>query len=246
MVRKNLLEKAFYDCCAEFFSEHNYIYVKKYDMYMKLDGSCILKYIFLEKLSAILKNEVGFALSGNAISIYAQSFEKNELIICALRNKQYVDSLEGYLNRYPHKYTCNEANVNNVMKEAVEDAKQGIFKGIETVNTIEDYLEYCHKINTSQIRLATKFICDSLVTIVSYDHYDMTNTFNEIMDNIEKAYGKSYVDTVSKAYYDGLVESISNERDKVFSNPELYACAMKEAERRKTANLEMLKQNGLL
>ena len=74
----------------------------------------------------------------------------------------------------------------------------------------------------------------------------MTNTFNEIMDNIEKAYGKSYVDTVSKAYYDGLVESISNERDKVFSNPELYACAMKEAERRKTANLEMLKQNGLL
>ena len=204
------------------------------------------EYFFVEKLSGLSKNEIGFSVSGNVKSIYSESLEKNEMTVTSIRNKQFIDIIKGYDNTYPHTYYCNNQNVKTVMEKAFSDAKSGILSGIESVNSMGDYLDYCHRINTAQIRLATDFCGDSLAMIVADDHYDMTNTFNEFMTSLECKYGISYVNSVSKAYYTGLVDKVSLDRDKVFKNKDLYKKALDEAEKRKNANLTVLRELGLI
>ena len=213
---------------------------------MKCTGTVLIKYFFVEKLSGLSKNEIGFSVSGNVKSIYSESLEKNEMTVTSIRNKQFIDIIKGYDNTYPHTYYCNNQNVKTVMEKAFSDAKSGILSGIESVNSMGDYLDYCHRINTAQIRLATDFCGDSLAMIVADDHYDMTNTFNEFMTSLECKYGISYVNSVSKAYYTGLVEKVSLDRDKVFKNKDLYKKALDEAEKRKNTNLTVLRKLGLI
>lgn len=246
MLNKNSLNKAFIESFNDYAVQHNYIYLKKYDIYMKCTGTVLIKYFFVEKLSGLSKNEIGFSVSGNVKSIYSESLEKNEMTVTSIRNKQFIDIIKGYDNTYPHTYYCNNQNVKTVMEKAFSDAKSGILSGIESVNSMGDYLDYCHRINTAQIRLATDFCGDSLAMIVADDHYDMTNTFNEFMTSLECKYGISYINSVSKAYYTGLVEKVSLDRDKVFKNKDLYKKALDEAEKRKNTNLTVLRKLGLI
>ncbi len=246
MMNKNSLNKAFVESFKDYAVQHNYIYLKKYDMFTKCSGTFLVKYFFVEKLSGLSKNEVGFSVSGNVKSVYSKSLKKDELKVSSIRNKQFVDIIKGYDNTYPHIYYCDDENAKTVMEKAFYDAKAGILSEIESVNSMEDYLDYCHRINTAQIRLATEFCGDSLAMIVADDHYDMTKTFNEFMTALKSKYGISYVNSVSKAYYTGLVEKISLDRDKVYINKDLYKKALNEAEKRKNANLTVLKELGLI
>ncbi|MBR5177282.1 MAG: hypothetical protein IKW90_00610 [Lachnospiraceae bacterium] len=241
MENSNNLNRLFYFQFHDYMYEQGFVFVKKYNIFMKCINKLLLQYIFPERLFSYTKGNVCFAIAGSIRSVYSDSFEKKNLITETIRNNNCLCKKGEVDAKSDFEY--NDENAESVMKMAFEEAKMGILSLFDEVTEINQYFDYCKYINPLQIFGATSFRGDSLSLIVYNDKDDMIDVLSKTLERlgIDKHNEKLY-----KLYYSSLVEDIAGERDKVFNNPELYACAMKEAERRKTANLEILKQNGLL
>lgn len=120
-------------------------------MFMKVTNGILLKYFYLEKFSVINKNIKWFMLSGNVRSLYADSFDRKELLVDSLRSSSYFDIKFGFKNMHPKEYECKVDDAENVVKRAFEDAKTEILKELESIDSLNDYIRYSQTYNYGQI-----------------------------------------------------------------------------------------------
>lgn len=235
------LEKVFYEQINEKMTSLGYEYIKKYKMYMKVTNDILLKYFFVEMYPAIKKGDKSFMLTGNIRSIYADSFERNELKNDSMRNSTFVDIDRGFKNRHPKHYDCSIEQAKETMARAFIDAQEGILGEMERVNSFDEYIHYCHMYNYRQI-ICAPFYKDSLALIVANDHNNMEERLNKTCMAYEESLGKDYVKAQYSLLVHSFIELVAGERDKVYNNPKLYKEALEEAEKRKEKNTQTLKK----
>ncbi len=233
------LDKVFYEQINEKMTSLGYKYIRKYKMFMKVTNDILLKYFFIEKYPAIKKGDKSFMLTGNVRSIYADSFERNELKNESMRNNIFVDIDRGFKNGYPKHYDCSIDQAKETLTRAFADAQEGILGEMEKINSFDEYIHYCHMYNYRQI-LCAPFYKDSLALIVANDHNNMEERLNKTCMAYEESLGKEYVRAQYSLFVHSFIELVAGERDKVYNNPVLYKEALEEAERRKEANTQTL------
>jgi hypothetical protein len=134
------------------------------------------------------------------------------------------------------------------LKKTLELAVPELVEIHDHDSCIAFYIKY----RIDMIRFAHKFSNDSLLLIKANNHNTFTEEFLENLDKhirMQESNGIRFDDELYKkqynGFYDSIVEKIAKSRDKVYSDPELYAQAIAEMERRKIVNLEVIRSYGV-
>lgn len=111
---------------------------------------------------------------------------------------------------------------------------------------MNSYIQFQKKFGLTAIRGANEFWSDSLVLIKANNHDDFQDLFEKELDIAKKDLEDGTIGgTFDEQYdllYNGIISLIPKSRDAVYNDPELYAKAIKEAEKRKEKNIEILKE----
>jgi hypothetical protein len=221
-------------------------------MFMRLKNNELLQYIFYRKNRSLTKGCKAYAMAGGTISVYCEKIDKYTLDDFAKNIKYYgyyfFDEPLDYRPVSGRDYT--DETVTNSVKLSLEETKKIIIPVLDSVTTLDDYINYRKKFNDiNPFCNAENFKNDSLALIKANNHDDFTDLFNELDEYLKDMYqkgkmGGSYEEQRA-LYYNGIM-AIPNSRDVVYSNSEMYNNALEEADRRKKINIAMLQKIGIV
>lgn len=231
------IKMIFHRVFGEALFPRGFLICKKYGCFMRLVNDEVLQFFMLSNEQANRRWNKAFMIRAGMISMYYyKPIDKDHLLGNSNEEKTY---------RYEYRpEDLDEAE--RQMNAALEEASTRIFPTIDSVRGLHDYVRYCkiHKIDA--IRYATGFVDDSLALIVTNDHDDFEELFQELVEREKELYMQDGKINVHGEAYKWLRHCIIDmgpgERDKVYADKELYAAALEEAKRRKEAHLEFLRE----
>jgi hypothetical protein len=228
-----------------------FVYSKQINSFIRLVNGEIFQFISLQTMPMKVQGYKEFAINAGIKSIYSESFEKVHLNFCVVPLAHFVGVDSGDKNLWEKLYSISY-NENTVEEAVIYAFKKTLEIAVPKLDEINDYnaaITFYIKYRIDMIRYAENFSTDSLLLIVANNHNDFMSEFQKALDrNVELIAKGESGETHEKAYrnlYHGLVETIAGSRDKVYNDPELYARAIAEMERRKPVNLEVIRSYGL-
>ena len=129
----------------------------------------------------------------------------------------------------------------------MDKVKRYVIPAFHEVTDLDSYIQFRKKTGgIDAISSAKSFWADSLALIMADNHDDFQDVFQREIVELKKemetvgiggTYEKNY-----ELLYHGIIETVANARDAVYNDSELYKKALEEAERRKQANLALLRE----
>lgn len=256
MEKRVSIEQVFYRVFLDEMTQRGFILSRKYGMFMKLVNNELLQYLAIEKRTACAKGNRAFCIQANIVSIYMDAMDKRTLCLRADRLNRYSLGLHGVEHVSPDTYEYNDASAEALMEAALEDTKKNLCPIFENTTDFKKYIEFAKVFRIDQIRESLRYWSDSLILIKCNDHDDFLGVLETYLkrqyncdqyvhlklwgepefDSWEEYKEKNYED-----YYECIVTWTAGERDQIYNDPELYQAALKELERRKAANIVVLR-----
>lgn len=243
-------KKAFNDIFSKGLKVYGFNYCKKYEMCIKCVNNELIQYITYLPNPVYKKNYKSYTVFSGIVSVYCSSISKEMLMQYASGIYYYVYHFFEIANEKINGYEYDKANMLYVINCSLEDTCKTVIPIFNKVVNLDTYIEYRKKIGPSAIAGAKDFLDDSLALIKSNNHDDFQDVLQreiEILNKWEKdgKLGGTFEDAYN-LIYDGIITSIVKSRDEVYNNPQLYAKALEEANRRKNANFFILYENDII
>jgi hypothetical protein len=230
---------------GEYLYPLGFVKSKLNNIFIRLVNGIIVQFIVLDKTHMGIPGYKGFAISGGVKSIFAESVEKEHLLFC--RN-----SLAGYdFDQFEKLYSIpyNDETMDSAIDFALQKTIELIMPQLDKVTDLDSCIEYYKKYRPDMLSGFDRFSDDCLILIKANNHDTFMPKFQEELDRrikqIEIGLSGESPDRAHELLYDSIDVSIAQARDKVYNDPDLYAKALIEIERRKIANLEMLRSYGV-
>lgn len=256
MEKRVSIEQVFYRVFLEEMTQRGFLLSRKYGMFMKLINNELLQYLSIENRTAYAKGNRAFSIRGNIVSIYMDAMDKKTLWLEMARLQEYSLVLHGVEHMLPDTYEYNDASAEALMEAALEDTKKDLFPLFEKTTDLEKYIEFAKVFRIRQIRYLLRYWADSLILIQCNDHDDFLGVLETYLkrqydcdqyvhlkrwgepefDSWEEYKKKNY-----ERFYESIVTWTAGERDQIYNDPKLYQAALEELERRKAANIEVLR-----
>ncbi|MDR0841566.1 MAG: hypothetical protein LBN26_09350 [Christensenellaceae bacterium] len=245
------LNTAFKNMLGQILLPQGFLYVKQNKFFMRMASDEVLHYLSLRKLPTGTPRYKAFTISAGIRSIYTETLEKEWLAFGASDLINYV----GYDYNFEQRMEIVAINyvpsdICEKMHFACTKTQEIILPKLEIVHDLNDCIAFYKKYRIDMIGCAEKFKYDSLLLIKADNHETFMKEFQKHLDDamgrVERGESggdyKQHYDLI----YDGVVATIAGSRDKVYNDPELYAAALAELERRKIANTQTLKEWGVI
>ncbi len=241
-------EKALKDIYSEELSKYGYKYSRKHGFFVKLVNGELIHYVGCIKRYAFTKGKKAFTPFAGILSIYAECVEKADF-------RQQGDKLSYFcyhlnaVDKRKQEFEYDDETMLDMLKLSLEQTKEFIIPTLEKVTTLDAYICYRKQFRLSILAYIDKFSEDSLVLIKADNHDDFQDVIQKYMkderEGIEKGLigggmkeYERFCNIIQELYMDHMVLA----RDAIYNDSELYAKAVAEADRRREANLEFLKQ----
>lgn len=231
---------------------YGFIKLKGLPYFGKLINNEIFQFITFHNMNSLIKGKKAFTIDVGILTIYSKSLDKHSLAIWInpLMNFRNID--ESLNERFDDIYAFyyDDQSISDTLAKTFEETKSIAFPYMDKILSLEDYIWYCKYMHIALLRNADQFYQDSLLLVKTNNHDDFLDIFEKQSSVMLKCFGnnpndKDYLQ-IRKEYYKSIVEEIAQARDRVYDNPELYAKAMEELERRKQVNIETLKSYGII
>jgi hypothetical protein len=227
-----------------------FVYLKQIKYFGRMVNGEILQFLSLINMHSGIPEHKGFAIVAGIKSIYAESFAKDHLLFCA-PPLAHLLGVDGDIDqaRQLISISYNEATMEEAVTFALKKTLGIAMPKLDEITDLDACIEFYKKYPINMLRGAHKFSNDSLLLIKANNHDDFMKELNDAMEKGLKRLkqgdmGGDENDLYNNLYH-GLVETIAGSRDKVYNDPELYAQALAEMERRKVVNLEVIRSYGL-
>ena len=233
--------RIFKDIYTEVLKEQGFKYNSKYGYFFRIINNELIQYITNIKLSGLGKGVKCFNVFAGIVSIYSESVDKDFLRTVGSGLGTYTKIPSDKIGMY---YT--EEQVPQLINESLVKTLKYIIPLFNEVVDLNTYIAFRKKINgLMEIKGADVFWADSLALIMSDNHDDFNDVFQEKMNIVKeqiqlKKIGTTYEEEY-KSWSVAIFTNIVEARDKVYQDKQLYSKAITEAERRKCANLEYLR-----
>ena len=254
------LKTEFNKCAKEWLSPHGFIKMKGIPYFGRLINGEILQVITAISSSSLIRGKKAFTIRTCMITVYSGFFGERsfEIFGCNIIRFGRADNIDHHeLNRYFQErykdlyefdtFYYDDETLREVMEMVLEDVCRLIVPRFDRVRTLEDYVEYCKWKQPAIIARADEFYKDSLLLIKTNNH----ETFEDMLEYWREYALERYGDTNNPHYqsymedkYNYYLESYIKPRDKIYADPDLYARAMEELDKRKAENTEKLRKYG--
>ena len=237
-------KKAYTDIFSEYLKKLGFVCDKSGRFFRLINGE-IIQFIKYRASRPTVKGHRGFTTKAGMVSIYCQSLDDDRLEFISSDVYYWAGRIYGdeKTRTMPVEYEYTNENMQEILGLALEHTKEIILPLFNEVYDLDSYIyKYALPIKRSNISGADKFAADSLVLIMADDHgnfreqlerdYAETESILTLQNRLE------ILDQQRSLLYDAIVNNIAVPRDRVFADAELYAGALKEAERRKEANMQ--------
>ncbi len=235
-------QKAFKDVYKETLGEEGFRYNSKYGFYMKLVNEELLEYITYISTGSIIKGSRCFMVLAGIVSIYCKSISKEGLRMYGIQLFNYTHNIEDKTGIH-----YNDENMLERVQLSLDKVKRYVIPAFHEVTNIDSYIQFRKKTGaTAAISSAKTFWADSLALIMADNHDDFQDVFQREILQLKQAMetvgiGGTYEENY-ELLYQGIIKEIAGSRDEIYNDAELYKKALEEAERRKQANLELLRE----
>ena len=230
----------------DFLSEYGYKYCSKLGYFIKVLNKELVFFIGQRGIPALYKGDKAFTIVSGITSMYYVSLEKKDLIL------NEVDLFRYSRNANHLRFIYTEETMKDTLTNSIQCIKEIVIPIFERINSLDSYIEYKINFGINELRYCEKFFHDSLVLIKADNHDDFMDYFQSELKISEEKRAKGIGGigkTKEEAYsllYNGIIESIPNSRDKVYSNTDLLQQALEEAKRRKENNLKLLESYRII
>ena len=235
-------KKAFKDGYKENLCEEGFRYNSKYGFYMKLVNEELLEYITYLSVGSIIKGSRCFMVLSGIVSVYCKSISRDGLRMNGMQLFDYTNDIEDKSGIH-----YNDENMLERVQFSLDKVKRYVIPAFHEVTDLDSYIQFRKKTGgIDAISSAKSFWADSLALIMADNHDDFQDVFQREIVELKKemetvgiggTYEKNY-----ELLYHGIIETVANARDAVYNDSELYKKALEEAERRKQANLALLRE----
>lgn len=232
--------KAFKDIYTATLKEEGFKYNSKYGYFFRIINNELIQYITHIPLPYLEKGIKRYDIFAGIVSIYSASVDKDFLRSAGCGINNY------YEENLPHGMWYTEENMIESINESLDKTMKIIIPVLNEVIDLNAYISFCKKTNSLlEIGSADKFWADSLALIMADNHDDFQDVFQRALEEVKEEFrlnkcGGTYEEQY-RLIYDGIINRIVKSRDRVYQDKKLYAEAIAEAERRKSANLEYLR-----
>ena len=235
-------KKAFKDVYKETLSEEGFRYNSKYGFYMKLVNEELLEYITYIPSWTPIKGNKCFKIFAGIVSLYCDSVDKGSLRMHGVEFFFYSNDIKDKSG-----IVYNEGNMLDGIQVSLNKTKKYIIPAFHEVTDLDSYIQFRKKTGgIDAISSAKSFWADSLALIMADNHDDFQDVFQRAIFELKKEMETVGIGgTYEKNYdllYQGIIKEIAGSRDEIYKDAELYKKAIEEAERRKQANLELLRE----
>jgi len=242
-------KKTFKDIYSEALIKKGYQYNSKYGMFVKFVNGELLQYITYHGTSSIKRGYKAYRVMCGILSVYTHSYLRQQLLYWVSDLFYFSCSHGMQQDESCRQYHYNEENMQTVIEESLKKTMEVIVPIFDGVQDLESYIEFQKKTRIDALRGASNLrlcINDALVLIKADNHDDFTNIIQKELDRCkkmieQKQMGGTYEEQ-ENLLYRAINVAIVESRDKIYENPELYAEALKEIERRKQKNLQILRE----
>lgn len=233
-------KKVFKDIFEEGLRAEGFKYNSKYDYFFRIINNELIQYITHISVPALEKGTKRFDVFAGTVSVYSESVDKDFLRMAGRGFYAYTK----YKKNTVMTYTTE--NMVEVIESAYNKTMNIVMPILKEVVDLNTYINFRKKTEgLIEIGPADKFWADSLALIVADNHDDFEDYFQAELEFIKELFRIGKTGGTYESQYNSLHEAVFvtvvGARDKVYQDKQLYAEAIAEAERRKTANLEYLR-----
>ncbi len=235
-------KKAFNDAYKAVLCEEGFRYNSKCGYHMKVVKEELLEYITYIPSWTSIKGNKCFKIFAGIVSLYCDSVDKGSLRMHGVEFFFYSCDIKDKLG-----IVYNEGNMLAGIQVSLNKTKKYIIPAFNEVTDLESYIQFRKKTGTfGAISSAKTFWADSLALIMADNHDDFQDVFQREILQLKQAMetvgiGGTYEENY-ELLYQGIIKEIAGSRDEIYNDAELYKKALEEAERRKQANLELLRE----
>jgi len=228
-----------------------FINPKQSNILFKLVNGEVLQFVSIKKESARVEGRKEFTIIAGVRSIYAESIEKKALLYCAC-DLLYLagDSYSMEQRRQLVSISYDEATMEEAVDFALLKTLEIILPKLNMVTDLSSCIEFYKKYRPDMLDCADCFHNDSLILIKTDNRDTFAKEIEEqlgvFLARLEKGEIGGDINSYRAGLHHGFITAIAEPRDKVFSDPELYARATTELERRKDVSKKILESYGLL
>ena len=244
------IQTVFKSTFGQVLEPQGFIYSKNMRFFFRLINGEIIQYVFLQDVYSPRKGYKDFSIFAGVRSIYADSMEKKALIF-STGDLLYFGGYDIPIEQREEiiSISYNEANMEEAVNFALAKSKKIIIPKLNRVTDLDSCIELYKRYRPDMIRDADRFAEDSLILIKANNQDSLIKEFQERLtfhlEQVEIGEMGGDYDYHYESLYDGYIRTIAEPRDRVYNDPELYAKALAEIDRRAAANLEVLKSYGL-
>lgn len=231
---------------SDILKPEGFTYCSKLSVFAKMLNEELLAFIGVRTAPAWEKGNKGFMITAGIISVYHDSIDKNTVQYMSHQLNQFVPKEEVRVS-----FEYNAVTMDEVIISTAYYVKERLMPVFNAVVDLDSYIEYLKKYAIDNLRGCDVFAGESLVLIKADNHDDFQQYFKEKVDEINAQIdagnvGEGYTKEMCyKDMYEGIIVGIVHPRDKVYNDANLYQEALKEAEKRKNANMQELKSKGV-
>ena len=235
-------KKAFKDVYKETLCEEGFRYNSKYGFYMKLVNEELLEYITHISVGSTIKGCRRFMVLAGIASVYCDSIDKEGLRMYGMQLFDYTNDIEDKTGIH-----YNDENMPERIQLSLNKVKRYVIPAFHEVTDLDSYIQFRKKTGgIDAISSAKTFWADSLALIMADNHDDFQDVFQREIFQLKQDIAAERVGgTYEENYellYQGIIKEIAGSRDEIYNDAELHKKALEEAERRKEANLELLRE----
>ena len=230
-------------------AQYGFVYNSKYKAHVRMVNGEILQYIMYESEMAYQRGNKAFTIFAGMLSVYCEELTREDLQMFGERLYNY-----SYDKKDLRGWEYNDSTMLEMIERSLVRTKEVILPFFDQVTDLNSYIEFKKYYGIDSLDGVHKFRYDSLVFFKADNHDDFMDLFTARMEEIreklkkemsgeelEEAYQKAYA-----KYHECLIEHIPEYRDKIYNDPDLYAKAIAEADRRREANLQQLRDFKLI
>ena len=233
-------KKTFKDIYTVVLNEQGFKYNSKYGYFFRVINNELIQYITYISLPTFKRGMKCYDIFAGILSIYCESIDQRELRMLGREMYNYSNNINDKNGMY---YT--EDSIAESIENSVDKVKKYILPMLNEVVDFDSYFKYCKKVvGVDILGHADKFCRDSLSLIIANNHDDFYDFFQEQREKLKvqkRLRNEVVLDDERDSLYDSIVNRIAKKRDSVYQDEKLYVAAIAEAQRRKCANLEYLR-----
>ena len=231
---------------------YGFIKLKGIPYFGRIINNEILHTISFHPMHSMIKGKKAFALNFSVLSLYSSNLTSEYLSFASVCLVELCrpdeDNFQKDFDNYYALHYDNHS-IPAVLEKSFKQVQDKLLPYINTINTLEKYVEHCKLMKIALIRKDFNNYRDLYVLVKINNHEDLSDLVERyqkrLSENPNMNPNHDYSDNI-KEYQTMLYQKIVRPRDEIYASPTLLLQTMTELDKRKFHNTKMLKNYGFM